>query len=67
MEPDRTATAFARIEAALARIETAGRQSGDHKTQVAELDQLRARHSKLRAAVSDGLQQLDLLIEGAQG
>lgn len=67
MEPDRTATAFARIEAALARIEIAGRQSGGHKTQVAELDQLRVRHSKLRAAVSDGLQQLDLLIEGAQG
>ena len=33
----------------------------------AELARLQARHHKLREAVNDGLQQLDLLIETAQG
>ncbi len=67
MDADRTTTALARIDAALARIEAAAAHVRDVKAAGAELERLRARHGKLRAAVSDGLQQLDLLIEGAQG
>lgn len=64
MDGDRSKRALARIEAALARIEAASRRSASASG--AELDELRARHARLRAAVQDGLEQLDSLIEGAQ-
>jgi hypothetical protein len=66
MSGDRSERALARIEAALARIEGAARQprsSGDD----GELDRLRGRHERLRAAVSDSLVQLDTLIAGPRG
>ncbi|MBN8485405.1 MAG: hypothetical protein J0L50_11575 [Sphingomonadales bacterium] len=59
MDADRTTRALARIEQALARIEAAARQP-----RAAEVQR---RHDKLKAAVQDSLQQLDLLIEGTQG
>lgn len=66
MDGDPSDMAFARIEAALARIEAAARNprasgGGD------ELARLQQRHDRLRAAVQDSLIQLDQLIEGAQG
>ncbi|MFO1256146.1 MAG: hypothetical protein U1E37_10845 [Sphingomonadaceae bacterium] len=66
MNADRSTAALARIDAALARIEAAAqapRPSGGG----AKLSQLRARHDRLRGAVQESLEQLDLLIEGAQG
>lgn len=66
MDGDRTTHALSRIEAALARIETAARQAGG-KADSAELAGLQLRHERLRAAVQDSLGQLDALIEGAQG
>lgn len=65
MEGDRSKSALARIEAALARIEAASRRADGASD--AELASLKARHERLRAAVQDGLEQLDSLIEGAQG
>ncbi|MFM5952792.1 MAG: hypothetical protein ACKOPE_00600 [Novosphingobium sp.] len=66
MNEDRSSRALARIEQALARIEAAASRpkasSGD-----ADLDQLRSRHDRLRAAVQGSLEQLDQLIEGTQG
>lgn len=56
---------MARIEAALARIEAAA-QRAPAQTGADELARLQARHSALRAAVTDSLEQLDQLIEGAQ-
>jgi hypothetical protein len=66
MDGDRTARAKARIEAALARIE-AGTHRADGTAGGAELAQLQARHDRLRAVVQDSLDQLDQLIESAQG
>jgi hypothetical protein len=63
MDADRTARALARIEQALARIEAAARQPRPAEQQ----PDLQRRHDKLKAAVQDSLQQLDLLIEGTQG
>ena len=37
------------------------------RVRAAELASLRTRHAQLRAAVQDSLQELDQLIEGAQG
>lgn len=69
MDEDRSSRALARIQQALARIEGAARRpaapaapSGD-----ADLDQLRAKHNRLRGAVQQSLEQLDQLIEGTQG
>lgn len=67
MNGDLTTQALARIEAALARLETAAGAAAGHRRNGAELARLQARHHKLREAVNDGLQQLDLLIETAQG
>ncbi len=67
MNGDRTTQALARIEAALARLEAASGEVAGHRRSAAELARLQARHHKLREAVNDGLQQLDLLIETAQG
>lgn len=68
MDEDRSSRALARIEQALARIEAASRRPVPVATpDTAELDRLRARHNRLRGAVQESLQQLDLLIEGTQG
>lgn len=67
MDGDRTTQALTRIDAALARIEAAARDRASQGQAAEELARLRTRHSRLRNAVSDGLQQLDLLIEGVQG
>ena len=66
MEADRSTTALARIEAALARIEAAAAAQRANPAG-AELAGLRTKHDRLRAAVQDSLEQLDQLIEGAQG
>ena len=65
MNGDRSNRALARIEAALTRIEAAA-QRAPGQTGSDELARLQARHSALRAAVTDSLEQLDQLIEGAQ-
>lgn len=67
MDEDRTSQALARIDAALARIESGARTVSGLKQGAGELARLQARHERLRGAVSDGLQQLDQLIESAQG
>lgn len=66
MDGDRTARALARIDAALARIEANAQQAGGQSGQ-GELAALQARHDRLRAAVQGSLEELDQLIEGAQG
>ena len=66
MNGDRSETALARIDAALARIEAAADRWGGKAAQT-ELDQLQARHERLRAAVAGSLAELDRLIEAAQG
>lgn len=67
MADDRSTRALARIEAALARIESArpAPVAGAGAAE-AELIQLQARHTRLRSAVEAQLGQLDLLI-GEQG
>ena len=68
MAAERSTLAIARIEAALALIEAAPAKSGDALgSATAELAALRDRHGQLRAAVQGSLQELDQLIEGAQG
>jgi hypothetical protein len=66
MSGDRSERALARIEAALARIEAAASnaRSGDND---GEVEQLRARHAKLRSAVTESLAQLDAMLEGPRG
>ena len=66
MDADRSKAAMARIEAALARIEGAARAPRANGGG-ADLAELQSRHEHLRAAVQDSLEQLDQLIEGAQG
>lgn len=66
MERDRTSLAVERIDAALARIEAAARRPRGGGS-AAELATLRARHERLCAAVQDGLDQLDELIETVHG
>ncbi|MBX9644193.1 MAG: hypothetical protein K2W91_08865 [Novosphingobium sp.] len=66
MDADRSKAAMARIEAALARIEGAAR-APRAAAAGPELADLQARHDRLRDAVQDSLEQLDQLIEGAQG
>jgi hypothetical protein len=66
MDADRSKAAMARIEAALARIEGAARAPRAASTGP-ELAELQAKHDRLRGAVQDSLEQLDQLIEGAQG
>lgn len=66
MDADRSKAALARIEAALARIEGAAR-APRAAAAGPELADLQARHDRLREAVQDSLEQLDQLIEGAQG
>ena len=66
MEAERSKHAIARIEAALARIEAAPVKSAASDGG-AELAALTAKHVRLRDAVQDSLEQLDQLIEGAQG
>ena len=58
---------MARIDAALTRIESGARTVTGLKQSADELARLQARHTRLRDAVSDGLQQLDQLIDGGQG
>jgi hypothetical protein len=65
MDGERSKRALARIEAALARIEAASHRPKGPSS--AEFEALRERNARLRAAVVDGLSQLDSLIEGAQG
>ena len=68
MAADRNTDAIARIDAALTRIEAAPSKAGGASDDVAaELAALRGRHGQLRAAVQGSLQELDQLIEGAQG
>lgn len=68
MDENRSSRALARIEQALARIEAASRCPAPVAApDTAELDGLRARHNRLRGAVQESLQQLDLLIDGTQG
>jgi len=69
MEADRSSIAIARIEAALARIEAAPVSSPDAGPAASdtELNALRARHARLRAAVQGSLHELDQLIDGAAG
>ena len=65
MNGDRSEIALARIEAALARLDTAARRpqsSGDGN----DAAQLIQKHEKLRAAVTQSLRQLDVLICGGQ-
>ena len=64
MAGDRSIVAIARIEAALARIEAVPNKTSATE---AELAALRQRHAQLRAAIQGSLQELDQLIEGAQG
>ena len=66
MEAERSKHAIARIEAALARIEAAPVTSAASDGG-AELAALSAKHAQLRDAVQASLEQLDQLIEGAQG
>ena len=66
MDADRSKAALARIEAALARIEGAARAPCAAST-APELTELQAKHDQLRSAVQHSLEQLDQLIEGAQG
>ncbi len=67
MSGDRSSRALARIEAALERIEAATRRGARDSAGSEELADLRTRHDRLRAAVTDSLAELDQLIEGAQG
>ncbi|WP_088311060.1 hypothetical protein [Novosphingobium sp. B 225] len=67
MNGDRTSQALARIDAALARLDGAARQVAENRHGLADLAQLQAKHARLRDAVSEGLQQLDQLIEGSAG
>ena len=67
MSGERSSRALARIEAALERIEAATRRGAQVGASSEELADLRSRHEKLRAAVTDSLAELDQLIEGAQG
>ena len=67
MDGDRTSQALARIDAALARIESGARAVTGLRQGADELARLQVRHARLREAVSDGLQQLDQLIDGGQG
>lgn len=70
MEDTRSSRALARIEQALERIEASARQPKPVSTPLSgdtDLEQLRSRHNRLRAAVQDSLGQLDQLIEGTQG
>ena len=62
MDGDRTANALARIEAALARIETAPRRTGP-ASGGDDLQNLQVRHDRLRIAVHETLAQLDEWIE----
>ncbi len=64
-QQDRSSRALARIEAALARIESASKAAAARPRE-ADLQHLQKRHDTLRAAVQESLGQLDLLIEGAQ-
>ena len=66
MSGDRSSRALARIEAALERIEAATRNRAHRAASSDELADLRSRHERLRAAVTDSLAELDQLIEGAQ-
>jgi hypothetical protein len=66
MEGERTSRAMARIDTALARIEAAALRPTS-AADPAEFDNLKRRHDRLRAAVQDGLEQLDALIAGGQG
>ena len=68
MAADRSTLAIARIEAALTQIEAVPVKVSDASDgATAELAALRARHAQLRTAVQGSLQELDQLIEGAQG
>ncbi len=62
MEGDRIGGAVARIEAALARIETAAREP--RSAPAGDDTGLAARHAALRQAVTHSLAQLDDVIEG---
>ena len=67
MNGDPSSTAIARIEAALARIEAAAARPRAPVGGGEDLARLQSKHDRLRAAVQDSLEQLDQLIEGAQG
>ena len=56
----RALDSIARIERALARIEAAGRRSGDSS---AELSDLRRAHQTLRARVEGAIGEIDRLLE----
>jgi hypothetical protein len=65
MNGDRSEIALARIEAALARLDSAARRpqpSGDGN----DTAQLHRKHEQLRAAVTQSLRQLDALIGEGQ-
>ncbi|MEQ1498012.1 MAG: hypothetical protein ABL914_05075 [Novosphingobium sp.] len=66
MNGDPSSTAIARIEAALTRIEAAAARPRS-ASGADDLTNLQSKHDRLRTAVQDSLEQLDQLIEGAQG
>jgi len=62
----RALDAIARIERALARIETAGRRSSQSSSDPAELTALRDAHQALRARVEGAIGQIDRLLESEE-
>ena len=59
----RALESIARIERALARIEAAGRRSGDSSADSAEFSDLRRAHQTLRARVEGAIGEIDRLLE----
>ncbi|MDE2596324.1 MAG: hypothetical protein KGL44_05530 [Sphingomonadales bacterium] len=66
MEGDRTDNALRRIDAALARLESAAKQTPAPASDPSADAELAARHEALRATVARSLARLDLLIDGEQ-
>lgn len=68
MPDDRSLAAIARIERALARIESASAKAPAPAANDGELNELRDVHHALRDKVGDAIAQIDrLLAQGARG
>ena len=67
MGDTRAHDAIARIERALARIETSSRKSSHSSSDPAELTELRDAHQALRARVEGAIGQIDRLLESEGG
>lgn len=63
----RALDAIARIERALARIETSARKSAGQGAEAAELAHLRSAHQALRSRVEGAIDQIDRLLESEGG